>query len=70
MNIVFKVYERIKNKKANKPSMQTAGRKNRATIDILIIMNAINEKQRQDHKNTYIFYADAKKMLWQTLVER
>ena len=63
MNIVFKVYERIKNKKANKPSMQTAGRKNRATIDILIIMNAINEKQRQDHKHTYIFYADAKKML-------
>ena len=60
MNTVFKVYERIKNKKANKSSMQTSGRKNRTTIDNLIIMNAINEKQRQDHKNTYVFYADAK----------
>ena len=39
--------------------MQTAGKKNRSTIDNLIILNAIKEKQ--DNKNTYIFYADAEK---------
>ena len=59
MNIVCKVYERVKklqneNKDANKSSMQTAGKKNRSTIDNLIIINAIIEKQRQDHKKTYI----------------
>ena len=75
MNIISKVYERVKklqneNKQVNKSSMQTEGKKNKSTIDNLIIMNAINKKQKQDHKNTYILHADAKKMLWQTLVER
>ena len=32
--------------------MSTAGKKNRPTIDNLIIMNAMIEKQRQNHKNT------------------
>ena len=64
MNIVCKVYERVKklqneNKDANKSSMQTAGKKNRSTIDNLIIIKAIIEKQRQDHKKTYILFADA-----------
>ena len=66
MNIVCKVYERVKklqneNKQENISSMQTAGKKNRSIIDNLIIMNAIIEKQRQDNKNTYILYADAEK---------
>ena len=66
MNIVCKVYEKVKelqneNKQANISSMQTAGKKNRSTIDNLIILNAIIEKQRQHNKNTYIFYADAEK---------
>ena len=39
--------------------MKTAGKKNRSTIDNLVIMNAIIKKQRQDYKNTYILYADA-----------
>ena len=51
MNIVCKVYERVKklqneNKKANISSMQTAGKKNRSNIDNLIMMNAIIEKQK------------------------
>ena len=58
MNTVCKVYDRVKklqneNKKANKLNMQTVGKKNSLTIDNLILMNAIREKQRQDHKNTY-----------------
>ena len=32
--------------------MQTVGKKNRPTMDNIIIMNAIIEKQRQDHENT------------------
>ena len=39
--------------------MKTSGKKNRSTIDNLIIMNATIKKQRQDYKNTYILYADA-----------
>ena len=38
--------------------MQTAGRKNKSTMDNLIIMNPITEKQRQDYKNTYILFAE------------
>ena len=72
MNIVCKVYERVKklqngNKQANISSMQSAGKKNRSTLDNLIIMNAIIKKQRQDNKNTQIFYGDAEKFfdkLW------
>ena len=30
-------------------------------MDNLIIMNAIIERQRQDHRNTYTLYADAEK---------
>ena len=59
VNIVRRVYERVKklqneNKQANKSSMQTAGKKNRSTMDSQIIMKGIIEKQRQDHTNTYI----------------
>ena len=41
--------------------MQTAGKKNRSTMDNIIIINAIIEKQRQSHKNTYLFFADGEK---------
>ena len=34
--------------------MQTAGKKNRSTMDNLIIMSTVTEKQRRDHKNFYI----------------
>ena len=72
MDIVCKVYERVKklqngNKQANMSSMQSAGKKNRSTLDDLIIMNAIIKKQRQDNKNTQIFYGDVEKFfdkLW------
>ena len=42
-------------------NMQTAGKKNRSTMDNINIINAIIEKQRQNHKNTYLFFADAEK---------
>ena len=42
-------------------NMQTAGKKNRSTMDNIIIINAIIEKQRQSHKNTYLLFADAEK---------
>ena len=66
MKILCKVCERVKklqneNKQANISSMQTAVNKSRSTMDNIIVMNAIIEKQRQDHKNIYIFYADAEK---------
>ena len=50
--------EAIQNKMSN---MQTEGKKNRSTMDNIIIINAIIEKQRQSHKNTYLLFADAEK---------
>ena len=35
--------------------MQTAGKKNRSTMDNIITINAVIEKQRQIHKNKYLF---------------
>ena len=66
INIISKVYERVKkiqneDKQAKISNMQTAAKKNRSTSDNLIIMNAIIERQREEKKNTYIFYADAEK---------
>ena len=74
MNIVCRVYERVKklqneNRQANISSMQTNGKKNRSAIDNLIIMNAIIEKQRQDNENTYILYADAEKSFAKLLLK-
>ena len=41
--------------------IQTAGRKQRPTVDNLIILNSIIENQRQNEDKTYLFFADAKK---------
>ena len=65
-NIVSKAYEivkKIQNEaiQSNMSNMQTAGKKNRSTMDNIIIINAIIEKQRQSYKNTYLFFADAEK---------
>ena len=59
-NIVSTAYEivkKIQNEaiQSNMSNMQTAGKKNRSTMDNIIITNAIIEKQRQSHKNTYLF---------------
>ena len=43
--------------------MQTAGRKQRSTVDNLIILNSITENQRQSNNKTCLFFADAKKCL-------
>ena len=66
VNIVSKIYEsalKIQNEKKNEnmSQMQTAGRKQRSTVDNLIILNSIIENQRQNKNKTYLFFADAKK---------
>ena len=52
----------MKRKNENMSQMQTAGRKQRSTVDNLIILNSIIENQRQNKNKTYLFFADAKKM--------
>ena len=66
VNIVSKIYESAlkiqnENKNENMSQMQTAGRKQRSTVDNLIIVNSIIENQRQNNNKTYLFFADAKK---------
>ena len=60
MKIVCKVYEkdrklRIKNKQENISSMQTRGKENMSTMDSRIIINAIIQQQRQDHRHTIVY---------------
>ena len=67
MNIVAKVYEKVKKKRQNKKihsnmsQMQTAGRKQRSTMDNILIVSSIMEKRRQEKQNTYLMCADAVK---------
>ena len=66
VNTVSKIYESAlkiqdENKNENMSQMQTAGRKQRSTVDNLIILNSIIENQRQNKNKTYLFFADAKK---------
>ena len=51
----------MKRKNENMSQMQTAGRKQRSTVDNLIILNSIIENQSQNKNKTYLFFADAKK---------
>ena len=65
-NVVSKAYDIVKkmqNKagQSNRSNKQTAGKNNRSTMDNIILVNAITEKQRKSHKNTYLFLADAEK---------
>ena len=43
--------------------MQTAGRKQRSTVDDLelIILNSIKRNEKQNENETYLFFRDAKK---------
>ena len=55
MNIASKIYEsalKIQNEKKNEnmSQMQTTGRKQRSTVDNLIILNSMIENQRQNKK--------------------
>ena len=66
VNRVSKIYESAlkiqnENKNENMSQMQTAERKQRSTVDNLIILNSIIENQRQNKYKTYLFFADAKK---------
>ena len=42
-------------------NIQNTEKKYRSTMDNIIIINAIIQKQRQGHKNAYLFIADAEK---------
>ena len=66
VNIVSKVYKKIKKAQNeiihNKMSeMQTAGKKQRSTMENIVIVSAITEQRRIEKRNTYIFFADAVK---------
>ena len=66
VNIVPKVYEKVKKTqnetKHNKMSeMQTADKKQRSTMDNIVIVSAIIEQRRIEKSNTYMFFADAVK---------
>ena len=41
--------------------MQTAERKQRSSVDNLIILNSVIENQRQNKNRTYLFFANNKK---------
>ena len=68
MNIISRIYEsslKIQNEKKNENmlQMQTEGRKQRLTVDNLIIQNSIIENQRQNKNKIHLFFADAKNIL-------
>ena len=44
---------------SNMFNMHIAGKKKRLKMDNIIIVNAIIEKQRQSHKNTYLMQKNA-----------
>ena len=57
----------MKTKMRTWSQMHTAGRKQRSTVDNLIILNSIIENQRQDKIKTYALFAGAKKVLAERL---
>ena len=66
MDIVAKVYEKVKNRQnekihTNMSQMQTAGRKQRSSMDNIRIVSSIIEKRRQEEQNTYLMWAGAVK---------
>ena len=63
MSEAYEIVNKIQNMtlQSNMSNMQTAGKKNRSTMDNIIIINTIIEKQRKGHENTYLVFADAEK---------
>ena len=63
MSKAYEIVKKIQNKtvQSNMSNMQTAGKKNRSTMDNIIIINTIIEKQRKSQENTYRVFADAEK---------
>ena len=43
------------------PQLQTTGRKQRSTVDILIILNSTTENQKENKDKTYLFFTDVRK---------
>ena len=71
---MYKVYEKIKKtqnetKHKKMSEMQTAGKKQRSTMDNIVIISAIIEQRRIENRNTYVCFTDAIKCfdkLWFT----
>ena len=54
----FEIVKKIQNKtvQRNMSNMQAAGKKNRSTMDGIIVIKETIEKQRQSHKKKHIYY--------------
>ena len=50
--------------------MQTTGKKNISAMDNITVIHAIIEKQRQGHRNTNKFFADAEKCFGKLWLKR
>ena len=72
-NLISKVYERIikkRNEECFKLSpMQTGGIKNRSTIDNIMVLLAIIERNTYLNKSTYLTFADAEKCFYKLWLE-
>lgn len=78
-NVVSKAYEIVKKihneaVRSNMFIMQTTGKKNISTMDNIIVIHAIIDKvtepQRQGHRNTNKFFADAEKSFGKLWLKR
>ena len=61
VNIVSKVYERVKKTQNEKIHKNMNQMQHRSTMDNIIIMSAIIEKRRTGRLNIYLFFTDAVK---------
>ena len=63
ISIIHKSVSKIQNENNNQnmSQMEKAGRKQRSTVDNLIILSSIIENQQESKNETYLFFADAQK---------
>ena len=63
ISIIHKSVSKIQNENNNQNTsqMEKAGRKQRSTVDNLIILSSIIENQKKSKNETYLFFADAQK---------
>ena len=61
ISIIHKSVSKIQNENNNQnmSQMEKAGRKQRSTVDNLIILSSIIENQKKSKNETYLFFADA-----------
>ena len=63
ISIIHKSVSKIQNENNNQnmSQMEKAGRKQRSTVDNLIILSSIIENQKESKNETYLVFADAQK---------